>query len=63
MSEQQNMALRVNAETYTVAPETQHTLLHVLRDTLFLTAPSVVATRASVGRAPCCATAFRFILA
>jgi len=37
MSEQQSMALRVNAETYMVTPETEHTLLHVLRDTLFLT--------------------------
>ncbi|MGC2776662.1 MAG: (2Fe-2S)-binding protein [Bradyrhizobium sp.] len=37
MSERQNIELRVNAETYTVAPDTEHTLLHVLRDVLYLT--------------------------
>ncbi len=37
MSDSRSMALHVNAETHTVTPETEHTLLHVLRDTLFLT--------------------------
>lgn len=37
MSQRETFELRVNAEDHTVAPETEHTLLHVLRETLFLT--------------------------
>ncbi len=37
MSEQKTIELRVNTEIHKVAPETEHTLLHVLRDELFLT--------------------------
>ncbi|MGZ5183832.1 MAG: (2Fe-2S)-binding protein [Caldimonas sp.] len=37
MSQRETIELRVNAEIHSVAPETEHTLLHVLRDTLFLT--------------------------
>lgn len=37
MSQREAFELRVNAEAHAVAPETEHTLLHVLRETLFLT--------------------------
>jgi len=37
MSERQSIDLQVNGETHTVSPDTEHTLLHVLRDELFLT--------------------------